>query len=248
MSAHHASPTGAPRTEPIPVHERLIVALDVPDIAKAKALVERLDDTVTFYKLGLELAASGRYFELLDWLLARDKRVFADWKLYDIPATVAAAVRQLAGCGASLLTVHGDRAIMEAAAEHQGDSLKVLAVTVLTSIGQDDLKAMGIEMSVDELTLLRASQAVAAGCDGIIASGLEVEALRARIGRNALIVTPGIRPKNAAGGDDQKRIVTAEQSFKAGADYIVVGRPIRQAPDPYAAAAAFQDEIAAVFR
>jgi orotidine-5'-phosphate decarboxylase len=231
----------------IPAAQRLIVALDVPDFDQARQLVERLDDTVHFYKIGLELATTGYYFQLLDWLLERDKRVFADLKLYDIPATVGAAVRQMSRSGASFLTIHADPSIMQAAADNKGDSLKILAVTVLTSINQDDLAAMGIAMDVETLTLKRARQATDNGCDGIIASGLEVEQLRRQIGREPLIVTPGIRPQGQSGNDDQKRVVTAEASFRAGADYIVVGRPIRAAADPYRAASDFQREIAAVF-
>jgi orotidine-5'-phosphate decarboxylase len=237
----------APISTAIPTEERLIVALDVPGFDQAKALVEKLDDQVHFYKIGLELATTGDYFRLLDWLLARGKRVFADLKLYDIPATVAAAVRQMSRSGASFLTVHGEPSVMQAAAENKGDALKVLAVTVLTSINNDDLKSMGISMDVETLTLKRAGQAKQLGCDGIIASGLEAKRLRAELGDGPLIVTPGIRPKGKSGNDDQKRIVTAEASFRAGADYIVVGRPIRGAPDPYAAASVFQHEIAAVF-
>ena len=236
------------QAHPIPVRDRLIFALDVPDFAQAKKLVTTLDDAVVFYKIGLELAMTGDYFRLLDWLLARDKRVFTDLKLYDIPATVAAAVRQLSASGASFLTVHGDRAIMEAAAEHKGETLQVLAVTVLTSINRDDLEAMGIHMDVAELTLQRATQAIACGCDGVIASGLEAKRLRAELGTGPLIVTPGIRPAGHAGGDDQKRVVTAKDAFESGADHIVVGRPIRAAGDPYAAACEFQREIAAVFQ
>lgn len=232
----------------IPVHERLIVALDVPDFRKAQALVEQLDDTVQFYKIGLELATSRDYFRLLDWLLDRDKRVFADLKLYDIPATVAAAVRQMSRSGASFLTVHGEPSIMQAAADSKGDTLKILAVTVLTSINQDDLGAMGITMDVDALTLERARKSVNCGCDGVIASGLEVERLRENLGSAPLIVTPGIRPKGQAKEDDQKRVVTAEMAFRAGADYIVVGRPVRSASDPHEAAGELQREIAAVFR
>jgi orotidine-5'-phosphate decarboxylase len=232
----------------IPAHERLIVAIDVPDFESAKSLVEAIGDNVSFYKIGLELATSRHYFRLLDWLLDRGKRVFADLKLYDIPATVAAAVRQMSRSGASFLTVHGDRAIMQAAAENRGDSLGILAVTVLTSIGQSDLEAMGVTLDVESLTLRRAAQAIECGCDGVIASGLEAARLRERLGPGALIVTPGIRQRGQAGGDDQKRVVTAEDSFRAGADYIVVGRPIRAARDPKAAAAEFQREIAAVFR
>lgn len=234
-------------TTDIPTEERLIVALDVPDFDQARALVEQLGNSVQFYKIGLELATTGDYFRLLEWLLARGKRVFADLKLYDIPATVAAAVRQMSQSGASFLTVHGEPSIMQAAAEYKGDTLKILAVTVLTSINKDDLETMGITMDVEALTLQRAGQATQYGCDGVIASGLEVERLREHLGATPLIVTPGIRPKGQSGNDDQKRIVTAEESFRAGADYIVVGRPIRSAPDPHAAASEFQSEIAAVF-
>jgi orotidine-5'-phosphate decarboxylase len=235
--------------------ERLIFALDVPDLAGAKRLVTRLADSVVFYKIGLELATSPHYFELLRWLIDNDKKVFADLKLYDIPATVAAAVRQLSKSGAAFLTVHGDRAIMEAAAGAKGDTLRILVVTVLTSIAPRDLAEMGIGLSVEELALLRAKQAVAAGCDGVIASGLEAAPLRRALGAAPLIVTPGIRPAVGqrreplprAVADDQRRVVTPAVAFRAGADHIVVGRPIRDAADPYAAAAAIQAEIASVF-
>jgi orotidine-5'-phosphate decarboxylase len=227
--------------------ERLIFALDVPDLNGAKELVTRLGDSVVFYKIGLELATSRHYFELLDWLVARDKKVFTDLKLYDIPATVSAAVRQLSNSGATFLTVHGDRAVAEAAALAKGERLKVLAVTVLTSVAPADLSAMGISLGVEELVLLRARQAVAAGCDGVIASGLEAAPLRAALGTGALIVTPGIRPADGARADDQRRVVTPALAFRSGADYIVVGRPIRDAADPHLAAAAIQEEIAGVF-
>ena len=231
----------------IPSRERLIFALDVPDLDAAKALVRQLGDTVLFYKIGLELATSGHYFELMRWLVDQDKKVFADLKLYDIPATVAAAVRQLARTGASFLTVHGDRAIMGAATAEKGPRLKVLAVTVLTSLAQSDLEAMGIGLSLPALVELRARHAAEAGCDGVIASGLEAARLRNVLGEERLIVTPGIRPAGAAGRDDQRRVVTPTSAFEAGADYIVVGRPIRDAADPNHAAAAIQTEIAAVF-
>jgi orotidine-5'-phosphate decarboxylase len=231
---------------PIPTRERLIFALDVPDLPGAKRLVGTLGDAVWFYKIGLELATSPHYFELLRWLIDNGKRVFTDLKLYDIPATVAAAVRQLRNSGASFLTVHGDRAIMEAAAKEKGAELRVLAVTVLTSIADADLKDMGVTTGVAELVELRARLAMASGCDGVIASGLEAQRLRAALGPRALIVTPGIRPASAAGGDDQRRVVTPKRAFESGADYIVVGRPIRDAADPRAAAAAIQAEIAAV--
>ena len=162
----------------IPTRQRLIVALDVPDAASARALVTELGDSVEFYKIGLELAMSGEYFELMAWLLDEGKQVFADLKFYDVPATVSSAVRQLRRWGASFLTIHGDRAIMEAAAAEKGDDLRLLAVTVLTSIDQSDLQQMGITLDVKSLVLQRAEQARIAGCDGVIASGLEAAALR----------------------------------------------------------------------
>jgi orotidine-5'-phosphate decarboxylase len=240
-------PIPANTVKQIPAADRLILALDVPNIAAAKQLVEQLGDNVRFYKIGLELAMSGEYFPLMRWLLDNGKQVFADLKFYDIPATVAAAVRQLSDCGASFLTVHGDRSIMEAAAAAKGNELRVLAVTVLTSISQEDLEQTGVSISIEELAALRARQAVNAGCDGIIASGLEVRRLRAHIGADPLIVTPGIRPLEGRKLDDQRRVVTPTQAFEAGADYIVVGRPIRAAADPKGAATAIQAEIAAVF-
>ncbi len=229
----------------IPQRERLIVALDVPDALAAQALVSELGDAVEFYKIGLELAMSGSYFELLAWLLRRNKRVFADLKFYDVPATVAAAVRQIRDRGATFLTVHGDRAIMEAAAEQKGETLRVLAVTVLTSLDKADLEQMGIHDDVRTVVLNRARLATASGCDGVIASGHEADALRAALGTGPLIVTPGIRPAENRTQDDQKRIVTPAGAIRRGADYLVVGRPIRGAPSPRAAAEAIQAEIAA---
>ncbi len=237
MSASHPS-------QAIPARQRLIVAVDVPDAQSARALVEELGPACEFYKIGLELAMSGSYFELMDWLLAKNKRVFADMKFYDVPATVSAAVRQIRDRGASFLTVHGDRAIMEAAAAEKGETLQVLAVTVLTSLDKNDLEQMGIRDDVQTLVLRRARQAVAAGCDGIIASGHEARELRVDLGTGPLIVTPGIRPADDTSQDDQKRIVTPALAIERGADYLVVGRPIRTAPSPRAAAEAIQAEIA----
>lgn len=233
----------------IPTRERLIVALDVPDADAARSLVRELGETVHFYKIGLELAMSGRYFELLDWLLGQGKRVFADLKFYDIPATVAAAVRQIRDSGATFLTVHGERAITEAAAAEKGARLKILAVTVLTSVGQQDLRDVGIETDLGALAEARARLAVASGCDGVIASGLEARRLRRSLPDSALIVTPGIRPAEAEpGADDQRRIVTPRQAFANGADYIVVGRPVRAARNPRDAATRIQTEIASCFQ
>jgi orotidine-5'-phosphate decarboxylase len=231
----------------IPNRERLIFALDVPDLAGAKALVTRLGDSVAFYKIGLELATSRHYFELLDWLIARDKKVFADLKLYDIPETVRRAVANLRSSGATFLTVHGHRSVMEAAAAEKG-GLKILAVTVLTSFDQRDLEEMGATRTVEELVLARAKGAAESGCDGVIASGMEAPALKKAFGDRLLVVTPGIRPVENRPSDDQKRAVDAAQAFANGADYIVVGRPVRQAADPRAAALALQRTVSGIFK
>jgi orotidine-5'-phosphate decarboxylase len=231
---------------PVDPRDRLIFALDVADPAEARRLAESLGESVRFYKLGLELAMSGGYFELLDWLVLRGKKVFADLKFFDVPATVGAAVRQLAGRGATFATVHGNQGIMEAAAGAKG-SLKILAVTVLTSLDRGDLDDLGFDCDVEQLVLSRARRALEAGCDGVVASGLELPALRRAVDARLLVVTPGIRPVENRPVDDQKRVVTVEQAFRDGADYIVVGRPIRDAADPRRAAEAIQQTIAAMF-
>jgi orotidine-5'-phosphate decarboxylase len=218
--------------------------MDVPDCDRARTLAEELGDSVTFYKIGLELMMSGGYFELLDWLLTRDKKVFCDLKFFDIPATVGSAVRQLKDRGASFVTVHGNQSIMEAAAENKGDSLKVLGVTVLTSLDRGDLDDMGFECDISDLVLSRARRALEAGCDGVISSGLEVPRLREFVDSRLLVVTPGIRPVDNKPAGDQKRVVTVDTAFSNGADYIVVGRPIRDADSPRAAAEAIQATIA----
>ncbi len=232
-------------TKNIPTRERLIFAMDVADCDQARSLTTMLGPAVTFYKIGLELMMSGGYFELLDWLLERDKRVFCDLKFFDIPATVGSAVRQLKDRGASFVTVHGNQSIMEAAAENKGDTLKVLGVTVLTSLDRGDLDDLGFACAVEALVLSRARRALEAGCDGVISSGLEVAKLRAQIDEKLLVVTPGIRPVDNKPSGDQKRVVTPQTAFRNGADYIVVGRPIRDAEDPRAAAEAIQASIAA---
>ena len=225
--------------------DRLIFALDVPEADRARELVEQLGDAVTFYKVGLELMMAGGYFELIDWLLERDKKVFTDLKFFDVPATVGRAVARLASRGVTFATVHGNQSIMEAAAEAKGDSLKILAVTVLTSLDRGDLDDLGFDCDVGQLVLSRARRALEAGCDGVIASGLELPAMRSAIDRRLLVVTPGIRPVENRPADDQKRVVTVEQAFTDGADHIVVGRPIRDATDPRAAAEAIQASIEA---
>jgi len=222
------------------------VALDVPTAAEARALVERLGGAVRFYKIGLELFTSGGYFELLEWLVARGNKVFADLKLYDIPETVRRATANLSASGAAFLTVHGHRSIMQAAAGEKG-AMKILAVTVLTSFDASDLAEMGATGDVASLVLSRARHAAEAGCDGVIASGLEAPRIKAELGARLLVVTPGIRPAENRPKDDQKRTVDVAQAFANGADYIVVGRPVRDAPDPHAAAESIQATIASLF-
>lgn len=232
--------------KPIPVAERLIVALDVPDIPAAKTLVNVLGDSVCFYKIGLELFMSGDYFELIDWLHTQGKRIFVDLKFFDVPATVGRAVRQLRDKPVDFVTIHGNNAIMEAAAKEKGP-LKILAVTVLTSLDRGDLDDLGFDCDVTELVLSRAKRAIELGCDGVISSGLEAPGLRDNLGPNFLVVSPGIRPVENRPSDDQKRVVTVEQAFLNGADHIVVGRPIRDATDPKQAAYQVQQQIRSVF-
>ncbi len=233
------------RHKDIAAKDRLIFAMDVPDCARARSLADELGDAVTFYKIGLELMMSGEYFELLDWLLERDRKVFCDLKFFDIPATVGSAVRQLKDRGATFVTVHGNRSIMEAAAANKGDTLKVLGVTVLTSLDRGDLDDLGFDCDIEALVLSRAWQALDAGCDGVISSGLEVPKLREHVDEKLLVVSPGIRPVDNRPVGDQKRVVTVETAFINGADYIVVGRPIRDAESPRAAAEAIQQQISA---
>ena len=230
----------------IPRRDRLILALDVANAGEARALAERLGDAVQFYKIGLELFMAGGYFELIDWLTARDKKVFVDLKFFDVPETVRAAVRGLRGRGVTFATVHGNQAIMEAAGMDKGE-VKILAVTVLTSLDRGDLDDLGFSVDVEKLVLSRARRALEAGCDGVISSGLEAPALKRELGSRLLVVTPGIRPVENKPADDQKRTVDVAQAFANGADYIVVGRPVRNAADPRAAAEAIQATIAGAF-
>lgn len=225
--------------------ERLIFALDTSDIEEAKRLVEELGDQVHFYKLGLELFVAGGYFELLEWLGTRGKKSFVDLKFFDVPQTVASAVRQLKGKNANFVTVHGNDEIMKAAcAEKNG--VKILAVTVLTSLDKADIEEFGYkDLSIEELVLSRAKRALKIGCDGVISSGLEAPALREQLGDRFLIVVPGIRP--VANVDDQKRTVDVEKAFENGADYIVVGRPIKNAKNRAAAAHDIQVRIHRLF-
>ena len=230
----------------VPRNERLIVALDVADAAEARALVEQLGDSVQFYKVGMELFMAGGYFELIDWLGARGKKVFVDLKFFDVPETVRSAIRALAKRNVAFATIHGNQAIMEAAGKEKGN-LKVLAVPALTSLDRGDLDDLGFNCDIEQLVLSRARRALEAGCDGIISSGLEAPLIRQELGPRIMVVTPGIRPVENRVEDDQKRTVDVAQAFRNGADYIVMGRPIRGAADPKAAAEAVQASIATVF-
>ena len=233
-------------TKPIPPEERLIMALDVPSIGEAQALVEELGDSVVFYKVGMELFMSGDYFGFIEWLKEQDKKIFVDLKFFDVPATVGRAIKALSLRGVDLATIHGNDAIMEAAARDKGD-LKVLAVTALTSLDRGDLDDLGFQCDIKDLVLSRARRALAIGCDGIVSSGLEAPMIREEIDHRLLVITPGIRPVDNRVDDDQKRVVSVEQAFQNGADYIVVGRPIRDAENPKAMALKIQSQIASQF-
>ena len=227
----------------ISVRERLIFALDVSTAEEARHWVQRLGDSVQFYKIGMELLTSGDYFTVLRELDQRGKRVFVDLKFLDVPATVAAAVKGLTRYPVSLRTLHASsRAMLEGAAAVKGD-IRLLAVTVLTSFDQADLADLSITVPIAELVPQRAKFALDCGIDGVVCSGHELSVLRTQVDQRLLTVVPGIRP--IALGDDQKRTVDVAQAFARGADYIVVGRPIRQATDPRAAAEAIQNEIQA---
>ena len=233
-------------TKPIPPRDRLIFALDVPTKDEALAWIDRLGDAVTFYKLGLEFCMSGQYFEVLDELKGRGKKVFADLKFYDVPATVRGAVANLATRGAYCCTLHGVSSIYAGAVPVKG-AMKLLAVTVLTSLDAGDIAELGWSGTVEDLVSMRARRAVEAGIDGLICSGQEAARLRRELGHRPLIITPSIRAAGERGGDDQKRTMSLEEAFLSGADHIVVGRPIRKAADPRAAAEAMQIAIARLF-
>lgn len=223
--------------------ERLIFALDAPDREQALAWVDRLGDSVSFYKIGMELLASGDYFTVLDELARRDKRIFVDLKFFDIPATVAGVIRGLSRWPVTFATIHGWHAgMMQAAAEARSGELRLLAVTVLTSMDGMDLQQLGISGEPADIVVQRALSARASGIDGAIASGQEAGVIRAACGPEFSIVCPGIRPGGPV-GDDQKRTVGVAEAFALGADAIVVGRPISKATDPRAAAEAIQAEI-----
>jgi len=231
---------------PIPLRDRLIVALDLPDVRAAEGMVEKLGDAVSFYKVGFELALAGG-LPFARALARSGKKVFLDLKLHDIANTVARATERAAELGATFLTVHAFPPTMRAAVEGRGKSaLKILAVTVLTSWDDNDLEEAGYSHSVRDLVRMRAEQAREIGIDGLVASAAEAADLRKKIGA-MLLVTPGIRPAGGAAGD-QKRIVTPTEAIKAGADHLVVGRPVLSTDDPKAAAEAIVAEIAGALK
>jgi orotidine-5'-phosphate decarboxylase len=222
--------------------DRLIVALDLADVAAAEAMVARLGDSVTFYKIGYQLGYAGG-LPMVQKLAGAGKKVFVDLKLHDIGNTVARGVESVVGLGATFLTVHAFPQTMKAAVEARaGSDLKILGVTVLTSYDDGDLHAAGYRLSVADLVEARAQQAQVLGLDGLVCSPEEATALRKIVGHQMLLVTPGIRPAGSAVGD-QKRIMTPGRAIAAGADYLVVGRPVMEAADPKAAADAIQAEI-----
>ena len=223
--------------------DRLIVSLDLPALEPAEAMIARLGDSVTFYKIGYQLVYAGG-LSLARKLSAAGKKVFIDVKLHDIGNTVMRGVESLSVHGATFMTVHAYPQTMQAAVEGRGNSgLQILAVTVLTSYNEADLQEAGYRHTIADMVALRARQAKALGVDGLVCSPEEVASLRAIVGDQMSLVTPGIRPAGSAAGD-QKRIMTPARAIKSGADYLVIGRPIMEAADPKAAADAIQAEIA----
>jgi orotidine-5'-phosphate decarboxylase len=226
----------------ISLNERIIFALDVSSTDEAKRWVKTLEAHTKFFKVGLQLFLAGG-FDIIEWILKRDLRVFIDLKFFDVPETVKLAVKALSDKGVSFATVHGNDAILRAAVE-AAQGVQILAVTVLTSLDEADMRDIGFECSIPDLVLSRARRALEIGCGGVISSGLETPVLRKELGDSFLVVVPGIRPGHNV--DDQKRTVDARKAFENGADHIVVGRPIRDASDPTAVLKDMQAQIQSV--
>lgn len=227
------------------MNDKLIIALDVPDISAAKNLVNEIGDEGSFYKIGLELMMSGHYFELIEWLKNKDKKVFTDLKLYDISETVGRAVANLAQYDIDLLTIHSaSRAIMEKAALNKG-KMKVIAITVLTDLNQNDLGEMGFDPNIllEDLVTKKTKLVLDSGLDGIVSSALEAQNLRQNFGNDFTIVTPGIRLEQIA-NDDQKRVADVKTAITNGSSHLVVGRPITRDANPKIAAQKFNEAIA----
>lgn len=227
----------------IPINHRIIFALDFDDVKKAKDYVILLEDYTNFFKVGLQLFIS-QGPDFIRWLTDRGNSVMLDLKLYDIPQTVMLAIREISQLNVKFTTIHCVRQVIDAAKKSKGDLLKVLGVTVLTSMTSDDLVSMGIrDLSIEDVVLMRAKEAMIGGCDGIVASPREVSYLRKHLGDEPIIVTPGVRLSNDNETSDQKRIATPYEAIRNGADYLVVGRPIRDAKDPVRAISDIIDEI-----
>ncbi len=232
----------------IDARDRLILALDLPGVEESRRMVESLEGQVHFFKIGLALQLAPGVESLIRSLIDEGKKVFLDYKYYDVPETLRKAVSRASKLGVSFLTIHGSSSLIRGAVEGRGDSpLKLFTVTVLTAMDAGDIAELGYtNHSVEELVLFRAKKALEAGCDGVIASGLEAEKIKAITGNRLLVVTPGIRPEDYP-GDDQKRRVTAAGAIQAGADYLVIGRPIADAADPAKAAESFLREMQTAF-
>lgn len=226
----------------ISLSERIIFALDVSNTDDAKRWVETLEAHTKFFKVGLQLFLGGG-FDIIEWILKRNLQVFVDLKFFDVPETVRLAVKALSDRGVTFATVHGNDAMLRAAVE-AAQGVQILAVTVLTSLDEADMRDLGFECSIPDLVFSRARRALEIGCSGVISSGLEAPMLRRGLGNNFLVVVPGIRPVRNT--DDQKRTVDARGAFESGADYIVVGRPIRDASDPIAVIESMQAQIQSV--
>lgn len=226
----------------ISLSERIIFALDVSNTDDAERWVETLEAHTKFFKVGLQLFLGGG-FDIIEWILKRNLQVFVDLKFFDVPETVRLAVKALSDRGVTFATVHGNDAMLRAAVE-AAQGVQILAVTVLTSLDEADMRDLGFECSIPDLVLSRARRALEIGCSGVISSGLEAPMLRRGLGDNFLVVVPGIRPVRNT--DDQKRTVDVKGAFENGADYIVVGRPIRDASDPVAVIESMQAQIQSV--
>lgn len=224
----------------IPVNQRVIFALDCADPGEALSWVERIDDQVKFFKVGLQLFLSGGW-PVVDHIVSRGNQVMLDLKLYDIPATVRLAVEQFKDRGITFTTVHGYGPVVEAALA-AGSGVNILAVTVLTSMGKEELVELNYQGTVEELVMERAKKVLALGCDGVVCSAQEAATMRRELGKEFAMITPGIRPLDAA-VNDQQRIATPAQAILDGANHLVIGRPIRDAEDPAATIDAIQQEI-----
>lgn len=237
--------TARTATKGIDINKRIIFALDVESPREAKEWVHRLEERVGFFKVGLQLFLAGG-FSVVEWILARGPEVMLDLKFFDVPQTVASAVAQLKGRGITFTTVHGNDSIIRAAVEAKHD-VKILAVTVLTSLDDADMRDLGFRCSAQEVVLSRARRALELGCEGVVSSGLEAPRLRDRLGDRFLAVVPGVRPF-ANTPDDQKRVVDVREAFLNGADYVVVGRPLRRAENPLLLVESMQRDIEAALR